>query len=1325
MRRALTRFSFAAIVVVAAVFALFAYVGAPSGQKLISSIVSIVSGGKLSVSGLTVRLPGELNIRELTVRDGNGAWLIVENGRIDGSFLALARGDIEVHRLSASRVRLIRLPVSDNSALSLPHIDVAVADVSDVETGPELTGSAMRFSGAGSLHMQSETDVAADVRLTRRDGEGSYSVNGRFRNGAFDGVVTIDEPAKGLVTGMLGLNAIGPIRVDLRAAASPAANRFSFIAHAGLLKITGNGVAQIPARTVDVDFSATAPAMNLRPDLSWQSLSSEGHAHGPIDALVLKGDFQSAGLHAGPISAAMITGAVNGSSGSVDLTASAFGLVLPGVNAGLLSGAPIELRAHAKLDAPHRPIDFQIAHPLLAATGNAQLDGTGTISVSVTLPKLQPIAALAGVKLEGRASFSTQLTLAHGISVTMLGRLAATGGDPTVAHAIGANAAFSAAADLNGNAVSNLKLNIKGDRTEANIRGGLRNGVLDVAASGTVKDVSRLVADLNGDASLNATAVGPLDAVRLKGTLSGTLGAKAIEPQRISLNFDGAGSTKNASGAFRGDASFKGRPVTAEGTFGWSAATLHIAVAKGAWESVSLSGDADISQAGSIQGAGSVHADRLEDLEPWLGFPATGTVDARFDLQQPSGDTELGIRATAHDVAFQGARFATLTTEGHVVNLLTTPRLAMKAAASGISAQGISGTLTTELNGTLDNLTVALTGDLRDTDERPLSVHATAVLRQKAREARLTAFSVDYQHLRADMAEPAMIAFADGIAVDRLNLRSGGSQLIIRGRITPVLLADVTLDGVSAAMLRPVMPSLSEASLSAMAHLVGTLSAPRGSISITGRGLRLQGVPADVPPGTLTGHADLDNGAMRIDASLNLSNSKLTVSGDVPLAPNGKFDLKTTGTADLSLFNGDLTAAGRRMLGQATIDGVVRGTLATPDITGSAKLTNAELQDSANGLRVTAISGDAMFKGSSLEILNLSGRAGAGTVKLNGSIDLAGSGIPVHLVLTARNAEPVSNDILHANVDADLTVTGNVTDRLKVAGKILVRRAESVLPNSLPPEVANLDVKRSGKEVSEATPVAGPSAIALDLDISSPGQFFLRGHGLDSELEGNVHAGGTLSAPVVTGAFTMRRGTLDLGGSTLNFNSGKVTFENASLRNRLDPALDFVAQSVSGVYTAKLEITGTVSKPKVQLTSTPTLPQDEILSQLLFQQDVKQLTALQLAQMAQAAASLGGFGGGFDPLGSARRLLGLDRLSVSNGPNNQAQLEAGKYVTRNVFVGAKQGLSNAPQAEVQIDLTKHLKATATIATGSTAAVTQGAQQQDPGTSAGLSWQFEY
>jgi translocation and assembly module TamB len=70
-------------------------------------------------------------------------------------------------------------------------------------------------------------------------------------------------------------------------------------------------------------------------------------------------------------------------------------------------------------------------------------------------------------------------------------------------------------------------------------------------------------------------------------------------------------------------------------------------------------------------------------------------------------------------------------------------------------------------------------------------------------------------------------------------------------------------------------------------------------------------------------------------------------------------------------------------------------------------------------------------------------------------------------------------------------------------------------------------------------------------------------------------------------------------------------------------------------------------------------------------------------------------------------------------------VEAGKYVSRNIYVGAKQGLSGGTQAQVQIDITRNLKAQATISAGTSAAATQGAAAQDTGGTLGLSYQFEY
>jgi len=262
-------------------------------------------------------------------------------------------------------------------------------------------------------------------------------------------------------------------------------------------------------------------------------------------------------------------------------------------------------------------------------------------------------------------------------------------------------------------------------------------------------------------------------------------------------------------------------------------------------------------------------------------------------------------------------------------------------------------------------------------------------------------------------------------------------------------------------------------------------------------------------------------------------------------------------------------------------------------------------------------------------------------------------------------------------------------------------------------------------------PPKAQSRTLLDVDVRVTGRIFVRGQGVDADMGGGVHVGGTSTNPVITGEFEMNRGNYSLAGQTLDFTTGRVRFDGVGVRGRLDPTLDFLAQTVSGGVTANLAVGGYASAPKITLSSTPQLPQDEVIAHLLFQQSVKQLTPLQLASIAQAVASIGGVGGGFNPLGVVRRNLGLDRLAVGSvnagvpGSQSQTTVEAGRYVMRNVYVGVKQNLSGGTQTQVQVDITRRLKAQATVATGTSAATVQGNSLQSNESSVGLSYQFEY
>jgi translocation and assembly module TamB len=311
-------------------------------------------------------------------------------------------------------------------------------------------------------------------------------------------------------------------------------------------------------------------------------------------------------------------------------------------------------------------------------------------------------------------------------------------------------------------------------------------------------------------------------------------------------------------------------------------------------------------------------------------------------------------------------------------------------------------------------------------------------------------------------------------------------------------------------------------------------------------------------------------------------------------------------------------------------------------------------------------------------------------------------------------------------------VKGKARDRIDVAGTIHVNRATIGIPNSLPPDVAVLDVRRRGQAAPEA---AGKElVIGIDVAIQAPQEILVQGRGLDAELGGEIHLSGTSAAPLASGGFDLQRGSFTLVGNKLNFTQGRVSFDGAGLRKKIDPTLDFTAQTTLADSTATLRITGLADAPRFEFSSTPALPQDEIMARLLFGENAAQLTALQAAQIGYALATLSGVGSsGSNPLVKLQKSLGLDRLSVGANTtttatgateNSGAAIAAGRYISKRVYVEGKQTTTGTSQVQVDVDLTKHLKLQTRLGNGT--AITQGTTpENDPGSSVGLSYQFEY
>lgn len=379
------------------------------------------------------------------------------------------------------------------------------------------------------------------------------------------------------------------------------------------------------------------------------------------------------------------------------------------------------------------------------------------------------------------------------------------------------------------------------------------------------------------------------------------------------------------------------------------------------------------------------------------------------------------------------------------------------------------------------------------------------------------------------------------------------------------------------------------------------------------------------------------------------------------------------------------------------------------------------MTDFGLGAHVSDLAATIQANGDTIRLASFTGKAGPGTLGGSGTISLAGD-MPIDLRFTADNARPVASDLLTALIDANLTVQGQVKGELQAGGTLHVRRADIRIPDKLPTSIAVLPVRDANAPPPPPPPAATQSNIALNLTINAPEQVFIRGRGLDAELGGTIHIKGTASDPIPDGGLHLRRGTLSVIGTTLNFTEGTIDFSGAGIS---DPTVHFVATSTTATMVATLTVSGSASDPKIVLSSVPEMPQDEILAQILFGTSTSKLSPLQLAQIATALASLSGAAPGFDPLDSIRTSLGLDRLSVGSDASGNPTLQAGRYIARGVYVGAQQSASGSgTQATVQIDLAKGLKLEATAGSSQAASATGSASSGDAA-SVGVTYQFEY
>jgi translocation and assembly module TamB len=382
-----------------------------------------------------------------------------------------------------------------------------------------------------------------------------------------------------------------------------------------------------------------------------------------------------------------------------------------------------------------------------------------------------------------------------------------------------------------------------------------------------------------------------------------------------------------------------------------------------------------------------------------------------------------------------------------------------------------------------------------------------------------------------------------------------------------------------------------------------------------------------------------------------------------------------------------------RISGRYAVDLSVGGTLAAPDPRGQVAISDGRYVNFAAGTELSDLAIEIAGNGKRFVLSRLAAKDGAkGTLDGNGSLDLGASGPTFDVTTRFSHFTFTRRDDLTASGDAEMHLAGTPAAG-KLSGRARIDRAEIRIPERLPPSIPRLPVVeidgRSGEVLSKPEPPKSSAPIALDLNVDIPARAFVRGRGLDSEWRGDVRIAGTSDAPQVTGKLETVRGDLSLLGKRFTLSDSTITFIGGE---RIDPQLAITAEHRAAEIVAQAVIGGTASDPSIKLTSQPEMPQDEVLSRVLFGRSAGEMTAAQGLQLAQAAASLAGGGPGI--LDRVRSATGLDRLDISSngsgapgGGASGTTATAGKYVSDRVFVGVEKGTtSETTRSKVEVEI---------------------------------------
>lgn len=390
--------------------------------------------------------------------------------------------------------------------------------------------------------------------------------------------------------------------------------------------------------------------------------------------------------------------------------------------------------------------------------------------------------------------------------------------------------------------------------------------------------------------------------------------------------------------------------------------------------------------------------------------------------------------------------------------------------------------------------------------------------------------------------------------------------------------------------------------------------------------------------------------------------------------------------------------ADQQLTGPIAVAADFGGRLGAPRLNGLVRANALTYENETFGTRVTQMRLDGRFTNDRLDIRDFSGRAGDGTVQARGTVGLAAdSGYPMDIAVKLDRARLARGEAITSVATGTLNITNSATNGGLIKGDLWLPETRYRVAWQGGAEIRQLTgVRRKGEgndlldqRLAGRQTAARPANWKLDIRVRADNEIYVTGMGLDSEWKTSMRVTGTTADPRVVGRIEVIRGRYSFSGHQFELEQGIINF-NGPMMN---PTLAIRAETRIDTVTAGIAVGGTAQRPDISFVSTPTLPQDEILSRILFGDNVANLSATQAVQLAAALNGLRGGGGGLNPMGKLQNASGIDRIGIVGGDDATGRgtsLAVGQRISNNIYVEIITDPKGFTATQLEISLSKTL-----------------------------------